>query len=42
MCKDSLRSQSGSSRAGYNDLMSCVANAKSCLEIQNVCDYYTY
>jgi hypothetical protein len=40
MCENSLRSNSGSSRAGYKDMLSCVANAKSCLEIQDACSPY--
>lgn len=37
MCNNGLGSKSGSSSAEYKDLLACVANAKSCLEVQNVC-----
>jgi hypothetical protein len=37
MCDSGLGSMSGSSGAAYKDMLSCVANAQSCLEIQNVC-----
>ena len=37
MCASGLGSKSGSSGAAYKDMLSCVANAQSCLEIQNVC-----
>ena len=37
MCSSGLGSKSGSSSAEYKDLLACVANAKSCLEVQNVC-----
>ena len=36
-CDRGLGSKSGSSGAAYKDLLTCVANAKSCLEIQNSC-----
>jgi hypothetical protein len=36
-CDRGLGSKSGSSSAAYVDLLTCVANAKSCLEIQNTC-----
>ena len=42
MCESSLRSNSGSSRAGYKDMLSCVANAKSCIEIDQMCDSGRY
>ena len=42
MCENSLRSNSGSSRAGYKDMLSCVANAKSCIEIDYLCDSGDY
>jgi hypothetical protein len=37
MCNNGLGSKSGSSSTEYKDLLACVANAKSCLEVQNVC-----
>jgi hypothetical protein len=37
MCENGLGSKSGSSGAAYKDMLACVANAKSCLEIQSVC-----
>jgi hypothetical protein len=37
MCDSGMGSKSGSSGAAYKDMLSCVANATSCLEIQNVC-----
>lgn len=37
MCESGIGSKSGSSGAQYKDMLSCVANAKSCVEIQNVC-----
>ena len=37
LCEKGLGSRSGSSGAAYKDMLACVANAKSCLEIQNVC-----
>jgi len=36
-CTRGLGSKSGSSGVAYRDLLICVANAKSCLEIQNTC-----
>jgi hypothetical protein len=36
-CDSGIGSKSGSSGAAYRDMLSCVANAASCLEIQNVC-----
>ncbi len=36
-CASGIGSNSGSSGAAYRDMLSCVANAASCLEIQNVC-----
>jgi hypothetical protein len=42
MCENSLRSNSGSSRAWYKDMLSCVANAKSCIEIDYLCDSGDY
>jgi hypothetical protein len=37
MCNSGLGSKSGSSSTEYKDLLACVANAKSCLEVENVC-----
>ena len=36
-CASGIGSNSGSSGAAYRDMLSCVASAASCLEIQNVC-----
>ena len=38
MCDRGLGSKSGSSSTQYKDLLACVANAKSCVEIQNACN----
>jgi hypothetical protein len=37
MCDKGLGSKSGSSSVVYKDLLTCVASAKSCVEIQNSC-----
>jgi hypothetical protein len=37
-CEAGAGSKSGSSSAAYSDMLSCVAHAGSCLEIQNVCN----
>jgi hypothetical protein len=37
ICDSGIGSKSGSSGAAYRDMLSCVASASSCLEIQNVC-----
>jgi hypothetical protein len=36
-CEVSRGSGSSSSSAGYTDILNCIANAKSCVEIENVC-----
>ena len=38
MCDRGLGSKSGSSSTQYKDLLTCVAYAKSCVEIQNACN----
>jgi len=38
MCDHGLGSKSGSSATEYKDLLTCVANARSCVEIQNSCN----
>jgi hypothetical protein len=38
MCERGLGSKSGSSSAAYKDLLACVGNATSCLEIERVCN----
>ena len=38
MCDRGLGSKSGRSGTEYKDLLTCVANAKSCVEIQNACN----
>ena len=38
MCARGLGSKSGSSSTEYKDLLTCVASAKSCVEIQNACN----
>jgi hypothetical protein len=37
MCDRGLGSRSGSSSVAYKDLLACVGNATSCLEIERVC-----
>jgi hypothetical protein len=37
MCDKGLGSKSGSSSVEYKDLLTCVASAKSCVEIKNSC-----
>ncbi len=37
MCDHGLGSKSGSSATEYKDLLTCVASAKSCVEIKNAC-----
>jgi hypothetical protein len=38
MCDRGLGSKSGSSATEYKDLLTCVASARSCVEIQNACN----
>ena len=38
MCDRGLGSKSGSSATEYKDLLTCVASARSCVEIQNSCN----
>ena len=38
MCDHGLGSKSGSSATEYRDLLTCVASAQSCVEIQNACN----
>ena len=38
MCDHGLGSKSGSSSTEYKDLLTCVASARSCVEIQNACN----
>lgn len=38
MCDRGLGSKSGSSGTHYKDMLTCVAYAKSCVEIQNACN----
>ena len=38
MCDHGLGSKTGSSSTEYKDLLTCVASAKSCVEIQNACN----
>jgi len=38
MCNHGLGSKSGSSSVVYKDLLTCVASARSCVEIQNACN----
>ena len=38
MCNRGLGSKSGRSATEYKDLLTCVASARSCVEIQNSCN----